>query len=98
MVKEVNEMEEYEDFSGDIVSLEDEQGNVQDFTYLETVIYGGTPYAVLQPEDSDGVVIVEVRNIATEKESYDAVTDDSLCEKIFERFKSEFGEKYDFAD
>ncbi len=98
MVKEVNEMEEYEDFSGDIVSLEDEQGNVQDFAYLETVIYDGTPYAVLQPEDSDGVVIVEVRNIATEKESYDAVTDEDLCEKIFERFKSEFGEKYDFAD
>ena len=85
----------------DIVVLEDENGNVQSFAFLELVSVDGVPYAVLLPledeDDESGVVIVEVADLGMESEHYDAVTDEALCERIFEQFRSEFKDKYDFA-
>ena len=85
----------------DIVVLEDENGNVQSFAFLELVSVDGVPYAVLLPledeDDESGVVIVEVADLGMESEHYDAVTDEVLCERIFEQFRSEFKDKYDFA-
>lgn len=83
----------------ELIALEDEDGNVSTFEYLETVIAGGKPYAVLLPTEEDddaGVVIVEVIDLGLESERYDAVTDEKICEDVFEQFRKEFGEKYDF--
>ncbi|MBR3446868.1 MAG: DUF1292 domain-containing protein [Oscillospiraceae bacterium] len=85
----------------DIVILEDEDGNAVTFRFLELVTVDAKPYAVLLPQDEDdedaGVVIVEVVDLGMETEHYDAVTDDALNERIFEQFRSEFHDKYDFA-
>ena len=85
----------------DIVILEDEDGNAVTFHFLELVTVDAKPYAVLLPQDEDdedaGVVIVEVVDLGTENEHYDAVVDDDLNERIFEQFRSEFSDKYDFA-
>ena len=85
----------------DLVILEDEDGNAGTFRVLELVTTDGKPYAILLPEDEDdgeaGVVIVEVVDLGLETEHYDAVTDDDLNERIFEQFRSEFRDKYDFA-
>ena len=85
----------------DIVILEDEDGNAVTFRFLELVTVDAKPYAVLLPQDEDdedaGVVIVEVVDLGTENEHYDAVVDDDLNERIFEQFRSEFSDKYDFA-
>lgn len=85
----------------DLVILEDEDGNSVSFRFLELVTVDAKPYAVLLPEDEDdedaGVVIVEVVDLGMDTEHYDAVTDDALNERIFEQFRSEFSDKYDFA-
>ncbi|MBR5723595.1 MAG: DUF1292 domain-containing protein [Oscillospiraceae bacterium] len=85
----------------DLVILEDEDGNSVTFRFLELVTVDAKPYAVLLPEDEDdedaGVVIVEVVDLGLDTEHYDAVTDDALNERIFEQFRSEFSDKYDFA-
>ena len=89
------------DEDDDIVILEDEDGNAVTFRFLELVTVDAKPYAILLPQDEDdedaGVVIVEVVDLGMETEHYDAVTDDDLNERIFEQFRSEFREKYDFA-
>ncbi|MBQ5334708.1 MAG: DUF1292 domain-containing protein [Oscillospiraceae bacterium] len=98
MSEEKNLPQELDD---DLVVLEDEDGNVVRFQFLELVTLGVTPYAVLMPledEEDEGVVIVEVVDLGQETEHYDAVTDEALCERIFEQFRKEFGDKYDFAD
>lgn len=85
----------------DLVILEDEDGNAVEFEFLELVTVDEKPYAVLLPTEDDdelGVVIVEVVDLGEETEHYDAVTDDALNERIFEQFKKEFGDKYDFAE
>ena len=90
-----------EDEDDDIVVLEDEDGNAVTFRFLELVTVDAKPYAVLLPLDEDdedgGVVIVEVVDLGMESEHYDAVLDDDLNERIFEQFRSEFKDKYDFA-
>lgn len=96
----MNPAEEAED--EDLVILEDEEGNTVRFTFLELVTVGEKPYAVLLPEDDPdddlGVVIVEVIDLGLDTEHYDAVTDDALNQRIYEQFKREFSDKYDFAD
>lgn len=93
-------MQELEE-DDDIVILEDEDGNAVTFRFLELVTVDAKPYAILLPQDEDdedaGVVIVEVVDLGMETEHYDAVTDDDLNERIFEQFRSEFRDKYDFA-
>ncbi|MBQ3940007.1 MAG: DUF1292 domain-containing protein [Oscillospiraceae bacterium] len=86
----------------DLVILEDEDGNLVRFQFLELVTVDVTPYAVLMPLDDDdeesGVVIVEVVDLGLDSEHYDAVTDEALNERIFDQFRKEFGDKYEFDD
>lgn len=89
-----------DELDDDIVILEDEDGNAVTFRFLELVTLGETPYAVLLPlddeDDEGGVVIVEVVDLGLESEHYDAVVDDDLNNRIFEQFRKEFGDKYEF--
>ena len=90
------------EFDDDKVILEDEEGNVLEFQFLELVMVDDVPYAVLMPVDDPdgelGVVIVEVVDLGKDSEHYDAVTDEALNERIFEQFRKEFADKYDFED
>lgn len=84
----------------DIVILEDEEGNAVTFQFLELVTVDAKPYAILLPLDEGdedmGVVIVEVIDLGTDDEHYDAVLDEALNDRIFEQFRKEFGDKYEF--
>lgn len=84
----------------DVVILEDEDGNAVTFQFLELVTVDSKPYAVLLPIDEGdedaGVVIVEVVDLGKESEHYDAVLEDELNDRIFEQFRKEFSDKYDF--
>lgn len=93
--------EDLQEDDDDIVILEDEDGNAVTFRFLELVTVDAKPYAILLPQDEDdedaGVVIVEVVDLGLDTEHYDAVLDDSLNERIFEQFRSEFHDKYEFS-
>ncbi len=92
--------QEPENEDDDLVLLEDENGNLTRFQFLELVTVDMKPYAILLPVDDNedgGVVIVEVADLGKETEHYDAVTDDALNERIFEQFRREFRDSYDFA-
>lgn len=95
-----NEIKNQDALDDDIVVLEDEEGNAVTFQFLELVTVGEKPYAVLLPLDEGdedmGVVIVEVVDLGMESEHYDAVLDDDLNARIFEQFRKEFSDKYDF--
>ena len=97
MEQERNDQELLDD---DVVILEDDEGNAVTFQFLELVTVDATPYAVLLPLDEGdedmGVVIVEVVDLGTDNEHYDAVLDEALNQRIFAQFKKEFSDKYDF--
>ncbi len=101
-MRDIEKNTEETEFDDDKVILEDEEGNVLEFQFLELVMVDDVPYAVLMPVDDPdgelGVVIVEVVDLGKDSEHYDAVTDDALNERIFEQFRKEFADKYDFED
>lgn len=100
MQEDARSPQELEDDS--LVLLEDEDGNTVEFEFLELITVDSKPYAVLLPADDPegdlGVVIVEVKDLGLESEHYDAVTDEALNERIFEQFRKEYGDRYDFED
>lgn len=100
MADEKMMQQEPETGDDDLVLLEDENGTLTRFQFLELVTVDLKPYAILLPldeNDDGGVVIVEVVDLGKETEHYDAVTDDALNERIFEQFRKEFRDSYDFA-
>ena len=100
MNDEKNLQQEPAEDDDDLVLLEDENGNVTRFRFLELVTVDVKPYAVLLPLDDNedgGVVIVEVVDLGKDTEHYDAVVDDALNERIFEQFRREFSDSYDFG-
>lgn len=94
------ELSREQELSEDSVLLEDEDGNEILFTFLAIIHHEGKPYAVLLPEEDEeaGVVIVEIIDLGKDTEHYDAVTDDTLMEQLFNRFRTEYGDIYDFED
>ena len=85
----------------DIVLLEDEDGNVVRFEFLELVEYEAHAYAVLLPlddEEEGAVVIVEVVDLGLPTEHYDAVTDDALNQAVFQAFAEQYADKYHFGE
>ena len=100
MNDEKNLQQEPAEDDDDLVLLEDENGNVTRFRFLELVTVDVKPYAVLLSLDDNedgGVVIVEVVDLGKDTEHYDAVVDDALNERIFEQFRREFSDSYDFG-
>lgn len=100
MSDEILEQNALEDPDDDLIVLEDENGECIRFQFLEMVRTDDKPYAVLMPlEDSDdegGVVIVEIVDLGKDSEHYNAVTDEVLLDRIFEQFREENKDKYDF--
>ncbi|MBR6107623.1 MAG: DUF1292 domain-containing protein [Oscillospiraceae bacterium] len=100
MADEKNLQQEPAEEDDDLVLLEDENGDVTRFQFLELVTVDAKPYAVLLPLDDNedgGVVIVEVVDLGKETEHYDAVLDDALGERVFEQFRKEFSDSYEFG-
>ncbi len=100
MNDEKNLQQEPAEDDDDLILLEDENGNVTRFRFLELVTVDVKPYAVLLSLDDNedgGVVIVEVVDLGKDTEHYDAVVDDALNERIFEQFRREFSDSYDFG-
>ena len=85
----------------DIVTLEDEDGNAVDFELAAEIAYEGKQYVVLLPmeEDDDGLVILEYMEDADEEgDLYLDVEDEAVLDAVFEQFKEQYGDQYNFAE
>lgn len=90
-----------EEYEAEIITLEDDLGNEQDFEYLDTVEYEGEEYIVLLPveeEESEAseVMILRVDSIDDENESYAGIDDEEILQAVFDIFKSRYKDDFDF--
>lgn len=80
-----------------IIELEDEDGNKQNFEFLDYLEYKGKSYVVLLPMDDDStVVILEAVPLDDELEQYVPLESEELLQEIFAEFKRRNADLYDF--
>ena len=98
----MNDMENME--NDNIIVLTDEDGVDVEFEFCASVEYEGNEYVVLLPtEDDDGEVailqVVEDENSSDEDEvTYIGVDDDDVLQAVFDLFKEQAGDEFDFEE
>lgn len=103
MSEEIFEAFDEEDFDS-LVYLRDDDGNELAFELLDSVEYEGDEYVVLisTDEDDDEVIILKVESnpddAEDEMESLVNVEDEAVASAVFEIFKENNRDFYDFAD
>ena len=102
--EQLNEMTDEDE--GNIVVLEAE-GEAVEFEYIDTIDYEGEEYVVLLPVDEDEeaeVVILKVQKLDTldedgePEEEYVSVESEELLNTLFEMFKAEYADDFDFVE
>ena len=89
-----------------IIELNDEDGNVVKFEFLDLVELDGEEYVVLLPvvgegEEGDGeVVILRLESTDEEagEESYVGVEDEQILSKVYQIFKEKYKDEFNFMD
>ena len=98
----MDDMEMRED--DNIIVLTDEDGVDVEFEFCASVEYEGNEYVVLLPtEEDDGeVVILQVMEDADASDdddvTYVGVDDDDVLQKVFDLFKAQAGDEFDFDE
>ncbi len=84
----------------EILVLSDEMGGEAEFEILDLIDYEDKQYAVLLPldENDTGIVILEMTVIDEENADYADVEDEAVLNAVFEIFKEEHKDEFDFAD
>lgn len=88
-----------EEYEAEIITLEDDLGNEQDFEFLDTVEYEGEEYIVLLPvddEEQSEVMILKVESLDDENESYAGIDDEATLQAVFDIFKERYKDDFDF--
>ena len=88
-----------EEYEAEIITLEDDLGNEQDFEFLDTVEYDGEEYIVLLPveeEENSEVMILKVESLDDENESYAGIDDEDVLNAVFDIFKERYKDDFDF--
>ena len=90
-----------EEYEAEIITLEDDLGNEQDFEFLDTVEYEGEEYIVLLPADAgedeqNEVMILKVESLDDENESYAGIDDEEILQAVFDIFKERYKDDFDF--
>lgn len=98
MIEEELLLEDDED--SNLVELTDEDGNVSQFEYLDTVEHKGESYVVFmaveedEDEDEEGeVVILKIAQDDKGEDIYVTIEDDDLVEEVFEKFMEGLSEE-----
>ncbi|MBR0538359.1 MAG: DUF1292 domain-containing protein [Clostridia bacterium] len=71
------------------------------FEFLDSIQYEGEEYMVLLPaddEEADEVVILRVEELNDEEESLVPVEDDTVLQKVFDLFKEQNSDVFNFED
>ena len=88
-----------EEYEAEIITLEDDLGNEQDFEFLDTVEYEGEEYIILLPvaeEEQDEVMILRVDSLNDEDEMYSGIDDEEVLQAVFDIFKERYRDDFDF--
>lgn len=81
----------------DIIILVDENGVEQEYEVLDTVEYDGDRYVVLIQEDDDEVSILKIES--DDGDDLELVTcEDEIIEEVYQIFKENNTENFDFDD
>lgn len=85
-----------------ILTLHDDDGNEEQFEFLDIVEYQDKQYIVLFPleDDDNEIVILQVEEIEgnDEEEAYIAVEDEKILDAVYGVFKERFKDEFDFED
>ncbi len=82
-----------------IITMTDADGNDTQFEFLDIVEYNDKEYAVLLPVgDDDGLVVIFRIEGDEEDETYIGVDDEEEASAVFELFKEQNADEYDFTD
>ena len=83
-----------------ILTLTDENGNDQNFEYLDVIEYNGKEYLVLMPADEEEthIVILEIEPVDEENENYLSIEDEDLLNTVYGLFKEKYKDVLTFED
>lgn len=92
-----------EDYEVDIITLEDDLGNEQDFEYLDVVEFEGEEYIILlsveeEEQERSEVMILRIESLDDEHENYVGIDDEEVLQKVFDIFKKRYENEFDFED
>ena len=92
-----------EEYQAEIITLEDDLGNEQDFEFLDVVEYNNDEYIILLPvegeeEEKNEVMILRIESIDDETENYVGIDDEDTLQKVFDIFKKRYEDQYDFEE
>ena len=83
-----------------ILTLTDENGNDQNFEYLDVIEYQGKEYLILMPaeEEETHIVILEIEPVDEENENYLSIDDEDLLNSVYGLFKEKYKDILTFED
>ena len=83
-----------------ILTLTDENGNDQNFEYLDVIEYQGKEYLILMPaeEEETHIVILEIEPVDEENENYLSVENESILNAVYGIFKERYKDILTFED
>ncbi len=87
-----------------IIVLTDEDGVDVEFEFCASIEYEGNEYVVLLPTDDDDGEVVILQVIESEdageddEVTYVGVDDEEVLQSVFELFKEQAGDEFDFDD
>ncbi len=79
------------------VTVTDTDGVTAVYEFLDLVFLGDREYAVLSPEGSDGDVVIFFVRQTAHGEEYVPVTDEMLQWRVFEIFRMQHEDEFDFS-
>ena len=94
-----------EEYLSNVVILNDEDGNEVKFEFLDIIELDSEQYAILLPVEEDDenegeVVILKIEDDGedSDEETYVSVDDEETLNKVFQMFKEEFKDEFNFTD
>ena len=93
--------EDDEEYIDNIITLTGEDGREVDFEFLDLIEYEGNEYVVLLSvdEEEDEVTILRViSDDDSDEENYEGVQDEDTLRAVFEIFKEQNSDNFNFVD